>query len=55
MVFRTRSKRSVLNDLVAKLEALPTNDPDRPHLVRTINRLHRELGHGPPIQGDLFD
>ena len=55
MVFRTRSKQCVLNDLVAKLEALPTDDPDRPHLVRMINSLRRELERGPPLQGDLFD
>lgn len=55
MVFRTRSKRRVLDDLVAKLQALPTNDPDRPHLVRMINSLRRELDErGPPLQGDLF-
>ena len=48
MVFRTRSKRSVLNDLVAKLEVLPTDAPDRPHLIRMINSLRRELERGPP-------
>ena len=55
MVFRTRPKRRVLNDLVAKLEILPANDPDRPQLIRVINSLRRELAYGPPIQGELFD
>jgi hypothetical protein len=55
MVFRTRSKRRVLDDLVAKLEALPANHPDRTHLSRMINSLRQELKYGPLIQGDLFD
>jgi hypothetical protein len=55
MEFRTRSKQRVLDDLVAKLETLPKNDPDRLRLIRMIISLRRELELGPPIQCDLFD
>jgi hypothetical protein len=41
--FRTRSKSCVLRDLVAKLERLSHNHPDRPHLIRMVLGLRREL------------
>jgi hypothetical protein len=53
--FQTWSKRRLLDDLVAKLEALPANHPDQPRLIRVIIGLRRELELGPPIQCDLFD
>jgi len=53
--FQTRSKRRVLDDLVAKLETLPANHPDEMRLIRMILGLRHELECGPPIQGDLFD
>lgn len=36
MEFQTRSITSALNALVAKLEILPENHPDRPNLIRMI-------------------
>ena len=42
--FRTRSKSHVLNDLVEKLRSLPQNHPDRPHLIRMVLDLSREIG-----------
>jgi hypothetical protein len=46
--FRSRSKSSVLNDLVAKLESLPQKHPDRPHLIRLILGLRSELERAAP-------
>ena len=43
MEFRTRSKTTALNALVAKLETLPDNHPDRPNLVRMILGLRGEF------------
>lgn len=41
--FRTRSKSRALNDLVDKLRLLPRNHPDRPHLIRMVLDLGREI------------
>jgi hypothetical protein len=46
--FRTRSKSRVLRDLIAKLESLPPRHPDRPHLIRMILGLRRELERAAP-------
>jgi hypothetical protein len=43
MEFRTRSIAQVLDDLVAKLEALSERHPDRPRLIRMIIDLRREI------------
>jgi hypothetical protein len=50
--FQTQSKRHLLDDLVAKLETLPPNDPDELRLIRIILGLRHELECGPPIQGE---
>jgi hypothetical protein len=50
MEFRTRSISQVLNDLVAKLEAISPQDPDRPRLVRMIIDLRREMERRPSLQ-----
>jgi hypothetical protein len=43
MEFRTRSLSQVLDDLVAKLKALPLTHPDRPTLTRMVIDLRREI------------
>jgi len=42
MEFQTRSKTTALEALVAKLETLPDNHPDRPNLIRMILGLRGE-------------
>jgi hypothetical protein len=45
--FRTRPISQVLDDLVAKLEAISPKHPDRPRLIRMIIDLSRELERRP--------
>jgi hypothetical protein len=55
MEFRTRSISQVLDDLVAKLAALPQKHPDRPTLIRMVLDLRREIERRPspqPAPGD---
>jgi hypothetical protein len=50
--FRTRSKSCVLRHLIAKLDSLPPKHPDRPHLIRMILGLCRELETAVPLLAD---
>jgi hypothetical protein len=43
MELHTRSNSRVLDDLVEKLRTLPRNHPDRPHLIRMIVDLSRDI------------
>jgi hypothetical protein len=55
MEFRTRPISQVLDDLVAKLEAIARKHPDRPRLIRMIIDLRREIKRRPspqPVPGD---
>jgi hypothetical protein len=55
MEFRTRAISQVLDDLVAKLEAISPRHPDRPRLIRMIIDLRREIERRPapqPAPGD---
>jgi hypothetical protein len=52
---RIRTKSCVLDDLVAKLNALPQRHPDRPQLIRMILGLLREIDRAalpPPLAAD---
>jgi hypothetical protein len=50
MEFRTRSIAQVLDDLVAKLDAVSERHPDRPRLIRMILDLRREIERSPSPQ-----
>jgi hypothetical protein len=54
MEFRTRSIAQVLDDLVAKLEAISPRHPDRPRLIRMVIDLRREIDRrlAPALAGD---
>jgi hypothetical protein len=43
MEFQTRPKSQVFDDLIAKLEVMPSRHPDRPTIIRMIIDLRREI------------